>query len=821
MKKIFFYAMSIGIPFIICSLVFYSLDIAPFGHQTFLVSDIGSQYLQFLNFFHSFFTDHLSLYSFSNGIGDSVLALAGYYLTSPFNLISLFFNESNMPVVLSLLILLKISVMGFSMSFYLSKHHKKLDYSILLFSTAYSFCGFVIAYSMNYMWLDALILLPFVVLGLERLWLQNRPTLYAVSLCLTIVTNYYLGYMVCLFSVLYSIYLYALQYEKREDFKIAILFKRGKTFILYSLLAGLTSSFVLIPSILGMMNTAKTSFSIISLLPYPKFFISVFSQLGIGTIRYDLRLDHLPTLYSGIFIVIFFIVYFLITGISKREKVASFYLLVALFATLIIELFNTIWHMFQSPAGFPYRQTFIFSFLIIIFSYKGFLVWRKSCEKSYLFKAAGLFIGFLFIGEIGLGFQNIFFKNKSFFETQQLESLALSLAFIIIYVILLLLWSRKKAVWIFTCITILVCFELGLNYRFGLQDVPFGNQTTYSSFSKKINATVTDLNPDHNLFRVQNKLSGSALGYHTTYNAYNDAWTFQFAGTSAYTSTLNEKTLDTLTNLGIYSKNERRFNYVDTNPVINLLLNVKYQLSYENGQLMTQQNKEAIGSGFFMQNDQIKLRDGAVFSNIEAVLQGILPSKKPYLVKMGANDETQAEGNLLLYAPNTEWTKTDAIFVNGQKHQTHVAILSNQLFNLGYFKKGEHVEIKFKPDDLMQAKKPDFYTLSNARFQHLLQHLQTNALTLTEGKGDYLSGTVNTPNETNKLFLSIPFDEAWQVKIDGKPVPKSQVMGNFIGISVPKGKHAITLSYYPKVVPFSLLLSTAALLTGIVIRRRK
>ncbi|EUJ53188.1 hypothetical protein MCOL2_11387 [Listeria fleischmannii FSL S10-1203] len=66
-------------------------------------------------------------------------------------------------------------------------------------------------------------------------------------------------------------------------------------------------------------------------------------------------------------------------------------------------------------------------------------------KKGYLFKAAGLFISFLFIGEIGLGFQNIFFKNKSFFETQQLESLALSLAFIIIYVILLLLWSRKKS----------------------------------------------------------------------------------------------------------------------------------------------------------------------------------------------------------------------------------------------------------------------------------------------------------------------------------------------------------------------------------------
>ncbi|WP_088839283.1 YfhO family protein [Listeria sp. ILCC792] len=821
MKKIIFYSGSFCIPFGICCIVFYSLHIVPFGDQAFLVSDIGSQYMQFLHLFHNFFTDGFSLYSFSNGIGDSVLSLSGYYLASPFNLISLMFNEANMPIALSWMMILKISAMGFSMSYYLAKHYKTTSYSIWLFSTAYSFCGFTIAYGVNYMWLDALVLLPFVVLGLEKIWLLNRGTMYVIALFLTIVTNYYLGYMVCLFAVIYSLYLYAIRYKKREDWRFRTLLSRGKKFVFCSLFAGLATSFILIPSILGMLNTEKTNFAFSTLLPYPKFFVSFLSQFGVGTIRFDSRLDHLPTIYSGILITLFFIMYFLIRSIPKREKLIGAYLFLAIFATFIIELFNTIWHMFQAPAGFPYRQSFIFSFLIIAFAYKGFLHFRKSFESVYLFRAAGIFIGILIAGEIGLGFQNLVFKQEPFFEAQQVWSLLASVVFIGIYVLLLLLWAQKKANWLLVFLALLLFFELGSNYRMGLQDVDFGKQHTFSTFSKNIASFMNKLNPGDELFRVQTKIPGAKLGYVDVYNGYNDAISFHYAGTSAYTSTLNKQTLETLKNLGLYSKNERRYSYVDANPAMNLLLNVRYQISYQNDALHAVQNAEAVGSGFFIADGNIKLRDGAVFSNLESVLQGILPNKEPYLVKTTEEIVTRTSGDVLMYLPNAEFRATDELYVNGKLHQTNIAINSNQLYNLGFFKKGEKISVMFKPKKRFSTEKMAFYTLDEARFQNLTHHVNSGALQLTEENGDHLSGTVTAPKGKKELFLSIPYDKAWQIKIDGKNTTTSQVMGNFTSISVPEGKHQIALSYRPKIVPYSILFSILVIVVGLIIRRRQ
>nr|WP_279403651.1 YfhO family protein [Secundilactobacillus kimchicus] len=52
-----------------------------------------------------------------------------------------------------------------------------------------------------------LILLPLVMLGVQRFVTYKRADLYVITLWLTLVTNYYLGYMTCLFVVLYFGYL--------------------------------------------------------------------------------------------------------------------------------------------------------------------------------------------------------------------------------------------------------------------------------------------------------------------------------------------------------------------------------------------------------------------------------------------------------------------------------------------------------------------------------------------------------------------------------------------------------------------------------------
>ncbi|WP_457286578.1 YfhO family protein, partial [Pseudomonas aeruginosa] len=86
---------------------------------------------------------------------------------------------------------LKLALMGTTMFSYLKYTYQKVDGTTLLFSTSYSFCGFVTVYSQNFMWLDALILFPLILLGLQRLWDQRKWGLYSITLFLAIVTNYY------------------------------------------------------------------------------------------------------------------------------------------------------------------------------------------------------------------------------------------------------------------------------------------------------------------------------------------------------------------------------------------------------------------------------------------------------------------------------------------------------------------------------------------------------------------------------------------------------------------------------------------------------
>ena len=67
--------------------------------------------------------------------------------------------------------------------YYIAKHfsHKKL-FRLHYFGTFYALSGFVAAYSWNIMWLDCVILVPLIMLGLERLVNENKCLLYCISL---------------------------------------------------------------------------------------------------------------------------------------------------------------------------------------------------------------------------------------------------------------------------------------------------------------------------------------------------------------------------------------------------------------------------------------------------------------------------------------------------------------------------------------------------------------------------------------------------------------------------------------------------------------
>ena len=63
--------------------------------------------------------------------------------------------------------------------------------------------GYSVAYAQNVLWLDAVILLPLACAGIDRLLAGKGAVGFALALATAIFTNFYMGYMLCVFSVLY------------------------------------------------------------------------------------------------------------------------------------------------------------------------------------------------------------------------------------------------------------------------------------------------------------------------------------------------------------------------------------------------------------------------------------------------------------------------------------------------------------------------------------------------------------------------------------------------------------------------------------------
>src|SRR5699024_4710170 len=94
------------------------------------------------------------------------------------------------------------------------KSCKTNDFGAAFFGIFYALSGYMAAYSWNIMWLDCLLLFPLIVLGLERLVREKKCFLYCITLGLSILSNYYISIMICIFMVLYFMALLIL--EKKE-----------------------------------------------------------------------------------------------------------------------------------------------------------------------------------------------------------------------------------------------------------------------------------------------------------------------------------------------------------------------------------------------------------------------------------------------------------------------------------------------------------------------------------------------------------------------------------------------------------------------------
>ena len=393
--------------------IFFSTGVSPFGARSVLVSDLSAQYAPYLVTMRNKIFSASSLgYSFEIGMGKNLLGILAYYAASPLNLLTLLFPASKISDAIVLLIMLKLSFSGAFMTWLLDCKFKSETKMSILFGMIYALCSFSMSFIFNFIWLDGFALLPLLILCVEKILedTKNAWKLFPVLIFL-FVSNYYIAYMVGIFSFFYLLgrIEYIKNVSKEEDRPSA-----GKTvgvFLLVAICAAMVCAFLLVPAGLDTIRNGDNS-SQFKMTMDPGFpAVKLISQLFLGKLT-DIT-TNLPFIYSSLLVLILLLLFFRNPKIGKALKIRAGAALFCGAVSFLMPVINQAWHLFNDPNWFLYRYSFLFIFGTILIAFYSFLHLKDLRNKDFLITSGILFLLLLIaehFGGAGEG-ESMFFQN--------------------------------------------------------------------------------------------------------------------------------------------------------------------------------------------------------------------------------------------------------------------------------------------------------------------------------------------------------------------------------------------------------------------------
>jgi len=231
--------LAFTIPFLVMFFLLKDMGFYPFGAKSLVVGDMDQSYIQYYEYFKTFFSGNGNIFfSWSKSMGSAFIGLFAYHLASPFNFIFLFIYPNDVQASLFYMLLIKTAACGLTSYLFFRFTFRSQNTSLLIFSTSYALISYNIMYLQNPMWLDGVVFLPLILLGAEKILRRKTPWLFIISLSVMVISNYYIAYMVIIFSILFILYRYFTEYSQKSE--TGLLRTAGKFAVYYALSAGLT-----------------------------------------------------------------------------------------------------------------------------------------------------------------------------------------------------------------------------------------------------------------------------------------------------------------------------------------------------------------------------------------------------------------------------------------------------------------------------------------------------------------------------------------------------------------------------------------------------
>lgn len=444
-SKALLYMMSALLPMMTMLIVWFFMGSYPFGNKSLMAVDFGQQYISFFGLLkNAVFSGDLSSlsYSFTKSLGGDMIGVLGYYLMSPFNIFYIILPFQHYGLAVFLTIWLRYGAIGFSFAHLLVKRYKGAEskiWMVPLFATAYALSGMLVSYQMNVIFYDAMIMLPLVIVYLEKLLDGEAPYPYAFVLGLTVLLQFYMGYMISIFVVLYACYYVSPRLSIEGDWK-----QKLKTFIhplfkafIYSVLGVATASILLVPVFFNLLESKgqvgdgmRFSFAF-QINP-----LDILSKLAIG--GYDTTSGwsagpNLPNIYIGALGLVGFVLYFTSKEIAKEKRWSAGLVTLIFFISFINEFVSKIWHMGQNPAGFFFRFSWLFSFFMLVLAYQAIIKQIEISQRGKLISVVLLTLSAIYL----------YTKDFTYLLKKQPEALTqyLSKNFLVFWILVIIVMS--------------------------------------------------------------------------------------------------------------------------------------------------------------------------------------------------------------------------------------------------------------------------------------------------------------------------------------------------------------------------------------------
>lgn len=811
------YLISFIIPLVIMFGVYLSQGIYWNSDTSPLLGDGFHQYVIFdLNLRNILHGSDSLFYTFTSGLGLNFYALSSYYLGSFLSPLVYFFDVSSMPDAVYLSTLLKFGLIGLSTFFSLSKLFKNIPAPLrLALSTSYALMSFTVSQLEIKTWLDIFILIPLILTGLHLLITKKKRILYFTSLSILFIQNYYFGYMTALFLVVWYFCQLSWDFKSR---KYSFL-----DFFLTSLLAGLTSFIMTLPTLFDLRTHGEKLTAITKIKTDTSWYLDLFAKQFIGAFD-TTKYGSIPMIFVGLLPFILTIVFFTLKSIKFHVKLCYATLLIIIIASFYLEALDLFWQGMHAPNMFLHRYAWIFSTLLIYISAEVFNRVKDIKLWNVLFSITLLLSGYL---------ATIYFKNHYSFLTKL--NILLTLEFLVVYLLLLLALIKKLiSPKIFSVlILIFTISEISFNTSSQLNGITkewgFASRSTYDKDIPSMEAILKYTKQQPDTFTRTEKLQ-TQTG--------NDSMKFNYNGISQFSSVRNRSASTTLDKLGFKSSGTNlNLRYANNTIIADSLFGISYNISeaypdkygfhpsYQKDNLTLYKNQFALPIAFATQSlyKDVTFNDHTL-DNQTQFLNQIAGLNEEYfypinhhtdsgdsVVNLNGTDTEDATISYSIEVPDNSQvylSMTKLNFSNDKKKQVDIIVNGEKksfttdnaftFFNLGYteHKQTFDIQVKFPGNAQVSFESPTFYRLDTKKYTEAIRKIKENPVEVSSYKNKV---TVNykVKNETS-IFFTIPYDQGWSAYQNGKKLQIQQAQTGFMKIDVPEGEGAITLSFIPK-----------------------